>query len=146
MFFKPTTVASMVAASPLSDLYSDLHKDAFGCRPGHAQWERANAMTGVEAAVEEARLQEWSAEADRIKAMREEVARFAFSRNIEYIRRREGHSELGAFMEACEAGDRYFWKGEDQDWDYLAYGLSLPYSDAPLLKARYEELKAAEAS
>lgn len=155
MFYRPATVASMVSARPLTDLYSDLHKDAIGCRPGSAQWEKAKNMSPVEAAVEEARLGEWMAEGERIDAMRYEVARFDFSRSMEYHMRREGLSELDAFkrtilecMRLPYPNDHLpLWEeamdtAEHYGWEFLAMDCRLSQKDGPALKAEYERLKA----
>lgn len=151
MFYAPKTVASMVAPA-LECLYSDLHKDAIGCRPGADQSRAYDAMSPVERGVEHARLAEWMAEGERIEAMRVEVARFTFSHSIEYRRRREGMSELAALestiVDRCN-GDRnpdcrYTMAELEVDMDYAVFLLGLPYEDAPKISARLAELRSME--
>lgn len=142
MFFKPVTVASMVAASSQDDgspykLYSDLHKEAFGCRPGQDQMERYNAMSPIERIVEHKRLGEWMAEGERIRALSIEVARFQLSRRMEYLQRREGLLPKQAFLQILQGHN--LLPGTD-DWEYICYCLDLPYEDAVALKEFWEEV------
>ncbi len=95
-------------------------------------------MSPVSAAVEEARIDEWNAESARIELLSHEVARFRFSRSMEYAQRREGISERAAFKQTVENAARYFFEDSDGDWDYACYSLGLPYSDAPKLKEFWE--------
>lgn len=140
MFFKPTTVASMVAAlsseahEAFKEFYSDYHKDAIGCRP-----RKPAPECPVAAAVEDKRLQEWMLEDQRIEAMAYEVARYRFSRSMEYLQRRgDATSAKDAFRQVIERSDRYFFKGDHRDWDGLCYDLGLPFSDAAQLKEFWE--------
>jgi hypothetical protein len=162
MFYKPTTVASMVAVTTKDDgspydLYSDLHKDAIGCRPGQAQWGRYNTMTPIERIVEHKRLGEWMAEDERIEAMRTEVAKFDFSRGMEYLMRRAGMSALEAFKShICECSRRPYPNDEAVLWDdvldtvkaygweFVAMDCRMPQRVGAELKAMYEELKGGE--
>lgn len=141
MFYAPKTVASMVAAlSPsehesYAEFYSDMHKDAIGCRP-----RRPLPESRVEAAVEIARLGEWVAEDERIEKMAQEVARFRFSRSMEYLQRRgDAQTPKQAFIMTVERTAPGFFDVEGElDWDYACYRLQLPYGDAPKLKAFWE--------
>lgn len=151
MFFQPTTVASMVAGEPATELYSDFHKDAIGCRPGAAQFHRYSKMSPIELAVEHKRLGEWMAEDERIDAMAHEVARFRFSRCMEYCYRRgDAGTRLGAFTQAVvrqanaeyRGGANYTFEDLSSDWEHACYLIGLPYSDAAVLKAFHEELAA----
>jgi hypothetical protein len=151
MFYAPKTVASMVAGSPLTDLYSDLHKDAIGCRPGVEQMRKANAMCDVEAAVEEARLIEWMREGERIDELRAEVARFDFSRGMQYHMRREGVSEFEAFklvIQHCRVRpypndelptwEECLEEAEHYGWEFIAMDCGLAQKDGAKLKEAYE--------
>lgn len=158
MFYAPTTVASMVALTDADrgtpyELYSDMHKDAIGCRPGAAQSARYAAMTPIERVVEHKRLTEWMEEDARIEAMRTEVAKFDFSRRQEYFMRREGLTELQAFkrsiQECCRRPypndelpiwDDVLETAEHYGWDYVAMDCRLPQSVGAELKAEYERL------
>lgn len=149
MFFQPKTVACQDVTTTMSSVYSDMHKEAFGCRPGIHQIEKVRAMSPVEMAAEEGRIVEWMDEGERINELRTEVARFDFSRTIEYFKRREGLSDLEAFENAvtrcCNAdhhgSNGYTFSELAADWDYACYLLNLPYSDAKLLKAEHERLQ-----
>jgi hypothetical protein len=143
MFFKPAiTVAATEDGSPY-ELYSDYHKDAFGCRPGARQWFDYERMSNEERAIEHATVDAWFAEGDRIAAMRSEVARFDFSRSMEYLMRREGLSERQAFIQTCGADNVEFLGDEHGfEWGYVCYTWKLPYSDEAVLKAKWNALKA----
>lgn len=147
MFFKPTLALTSHFGTPY-DLYSDWHKEAFGCRPGRAQSERYDAMSDAERQVEHATIEAWSIEEDRINALSHEVNRFRFSRRMEYLMRREGVSEREAFKSAVvtfmgwrDGVPTYTFEEACADWDYVCYCIGLPYSDAAVLRAKWEELK-----
>jgi hypothetical protein len=140
MFYAPKTVASMVAALSPAELeserefYSDFHKDAIGCRP-----RKPLPECPVEAAVEVKRLAEWMAEGERIEKMAHEVARFRFSRSLEYlVRRGDAVGRCDALRILVEREDSHFFDGQGQDWDYICYKMGLPYEDAPKLKQLWE--------
>lgn len=153
MFFKPEIVASQVATlteeahESYAEFYSDFHKDAIGCRP-----RRALPTSRTEAAVEVAKLNAWLEEGSRIEKLREEVARFDFSKRMEYLMRREGLSEREAFQETILVGmnkdysDRlgadalYKWEDVTYQWDYVCYCLGFPYTYADAFKAEWERL------
>ena len=143
MFFKPELALNSHTGSEY-DLYSDWHKDTFGCRPGVAQRERYNAMSVEERQEEHATLDAWFAEDQRISDLRAEVARFDFSRRMQYLMRREGISERDAFAQACAAGDDYRDPRKVMagafDWGCICFHWNLPYSDEAALKAKWEEL------
>ena len=142
MFFKPTiTIAADDNGSPY-ELYSDFHKDTFGCRPGADQRSAYNAMTADERKIEHATIDAWFDEDARIMALRTEVARFDFSRRMQYLMRREGLTERQAFIQTCGA-DNVEFLGDDHgfDWGYVCYTWKLPYSDEAALKAKWEEFK-----
>jgi len=162
MFFKPTTVASMVAKSSKDDgspydLYSDLHKDAIGCRPGQAQWDRYYVMSPIERIVEHKHLGEWMEEETRIEALRIEVAKFDVSRQMEYLMRREGLCERRAFqMMLRDRCTRPYpndnlpsWADlmetvEHYGWDYLMMDAKLPRALASDFEAKWAELRQEE--
>ena len=151
MFFKPQTAASTINLSDDDrgepyELYSDYHKDAIGCRPGAAQMARYNAMSPEERLVEHKHLGEWMQEDGRISKLAEEVARFRLSRTMEYVKRREGLSDLAAFKQAivrcCNiVSDRgYTFVELSADWEHVCYLIGLPYSDAEVLNQEWERL------
>lgn len=143
MFFKPTLAIDTVGdnGSPY-ELYSDYHKDTFGCRPGVTQRQRYDAMTPAERQVEHATISAWFEEDRRISELRTEVARFDFSRRMQYLMRREGMSEREAFIQTCSADNVEFLGDEHGfDWGYVCYTWKLPYSDEVVLKMRWEALR-----
>lgn len=145
MFFNPTISSTItpITGEP-SDCYSDCHKDAFGCRP-----RKPEPTEPHERAIEWDAINQWFKEGERIDAMRTEVARFDFSRGIEYRRRREGLSHLEAFERTLlehingnhHGSNGYSLEELTRDWDYTCFLLGLPYSDAPKLKQWWEGLK-----
>lgn len=141
MFFKPTLSPSSHTGSEY-ELYSDWHKEAFGCRPGRAQSARYNAMSPEERQAEHATVSAWFDEDQRIMELRTEVARFDFSRRMEYLMRREGISRFEAFKQTCSR-DQVECLGDDYgfDWGYVCYTWGLPYSDEAVLKAEWDRLK-----
>lgn len=145
MFYAPKTVASMVAGIDSFELYSDMHKDAIGCRPGPEQSRREREMSPVERGVEIARLGEWMREDERIQELRTEVARFDLSRAMEYlVRRGEAESPKEAFQMhvmgrmRCESIQDFLDTIAHYGWDYVCFNLNLPYSDAPKLQEFWE--------
>lgn len=141
MFFKPTLALNAHTGSPY-DLYSDWHKDAFGCRPGAVQSARYDAMSVEQRQVEHATVGAWMEEDQRISELRAEVARFDFSRRMEYLMRREGISERDAFAITCNhdrAGDP---REVNVDWGMICYVWNLPYSDEKALADKWAELNA----
>ena len=51
MFYKPTLDLALYESATIGYLYSDCHKDSFGCRPGGEQWSRAQDMSPTEQVV-----------------------------------------------------------------------------------------------
>ncbi len=140
MFFKPELALNSHTGEQY-DLYSDWHKDAFGCRPGGMQGIRYAGMTIEERQKEHATVDAWFAEDQRISELRHEVARFDFSRRMEYLMRREGIDERDAFAQTCMSGTLGWDPREGLgDWSAICYEWSLPYSDERALKAKWEEL------
>lgn len=146
MFFKPTLALDAHTGSEY-DLYSDWHKEAFGCRPGVAQSVHYAGMSTYERQAEHATVDAWFAEDQRISELRAEVARFDFSRRMEYLMRREGVSERDAFIETCRGyGNHRDSCDPTHEWfggfDGVCYEWNLPYSDAKVLEAKWSELNA----
>lgn len=141
MFFKPTLNLNAHTGSPY-DLYSDWHKDAFGCRPSAMRSFAYDAMSTEERQVEHATVDAWFAEDQRISKLRAEVARFDFSRRMEYLMRREGLSEREAFARTCANGRSSCLPGHEDFWgfDGVCYEWNLPYSDETVLKETWERL------
>lgn len=146
MFFKPTLNLDSHTGAEY-DLYSDWHKEAFGCRPGVPQQVHYHAMSTYERQAEHATVSAWFQEDQRIAELRAEVARFDFSRRMEYLMRREGVTEREAFIMACRFGTTHsnycnpsheYFDG----FDSVCYNWNLPYSDAEVLAAKWAELNA----
>jgi hypothetical protein len=141
MFYQPTLPTDLAPMSDEIENYSDFHKAAFGCRPASAQ-----PADPIERAQEQARLEAWLEEGERIEKLAVEVARFRLSRNLEYIMR-STHFGGPSLKRAFEHHLAMVFEipvsrvsEEMQQWDWICYKLELPYSDAEPLKAWYEGL------
>lgn len=145
MFFKPELALHAHTGADY-DCYSDWHKEAFGCRPGARQSLGYSLMEKEDRRKEHATVDAWLAEDGRISALRTEVARFDFSRRMQYLMRREGVSEREAFIQTCSRENVEFLGNEHGfEWGFVCYTWNLPYSDEAVLKAKWDELNAKEA-
>jgi hypothetical protein len=130
-------VALVEVTSMDLSIWSDLHKDVYGCRP-RFRW----LPTLAEYDAEMDRLQRLLAIDEEMDRKRQLDAQYRFERSIEYhIRRGDATCRRGGIMCAIEAYDRYAFKlapGERPDWEFLCYKLGLPYALADQLRLDWE--------
>lgn len=105
MFFNPSISTNLTPLPAdrlegFQEVYSDLHKDAYGCRPRHAA-----PTCPMGAAISLDGMNKWSAEGERIAKLAEEVARFNFSQRMNYLLARgECETALEAFEMTVRRG------------------------------------------
>ena len=103
------------------DCYSDLHKDAFGFRPGQGSWEMWNSSTPEEKQAEWDRLIEVM---KRRCAEEEDMQRECITKFENVVA-----AVISAGAHDRETAVRWMFDGSDSngDWGYYEYNLGVPY-------------------
>lgn len=150
MIFKPTIPADLEPMVEPHELYSDYHKEAFGCRP-----RLPEPSDPTKRAIEAFTIDAFIAEGARMDLLRLKVARFDVGRGIEYRMRREGLDRLEAFKRTVQdfATRPYpndhrpswdevmnFANDPAYGWEWTAMDMGMPQQLGPDLKALWEEL------
>lgn len=100
---------------------SDLHKDAYGFRPGQNWWDTWNSNTDAEKQAEWDYLIEAMEASVARDQEREDRAVIDFEKMVALTIENGAKDRETAFRWIMEASD------SQGDWDYLAWNLGIPY-------------------
>lgn len=102
------------------DCYSDLHKDAFGFRPGQGNWELWNASTPAEKQERWDHLIEVMKRRGREEDEREQESIEQFEEHVASVCKGIGKDRATVIRWMFDAQD------VNGDWDYWCYNLGVP--------------------